>query len=168
MARRRPKSKLPVASIETGHRITIASNRRARYDFDLGEEFIAGIVLEGTEIKSIRQRNVSIANAYVQASLGEAWISGMYIARYRPAANRNHDPNRTRKLLLNRRELLRIHARTQQQGFTAVPLELLIQGRYAKLRLAIARGRKTWDKRQKISRHEAEGRIRRLLKHNAP
>lgn len=126
---------------------------------------MAGLVLGGTEIKSVRQGNVSIANAYIRVDVREAWIHGMYIARYRPAADRNHDPDRPRKLLLNRRELLRIQVRTQQQGYTAVPLELLIQGRFAKLRFAIARGRKRWDKREAISRRENETRLRRLLKH---
>ena len=146
-------------------RASVARNRRAGYDYELGEQFLAGIVLAGTEIKSVRSGNVSIANAYIRVDVREAWIHGMHIARYRPAADRNHDPDRPRKLLLNRRELLRIQVRTQQQGYTAVPLELLIQGRFAKLRFAIARGRKRWDKREVISRRENENRIRRLLKH---
>ena len=162
MARRRAKS--TISSDPHGRLILVAQNRRARYEYELGEEFMAGLVLTGTEIKSIRERNVSIVNAYVQADPREAWIHGMYIARYQPAAGRNHDPDRPRKLLLSRKELLRISARTQQQGFTAVPLALLIQGRFAKLRFSVARGRKSWDKRRKIDSYEAEARIRRLLK----
>ncbi len=145
-------------------RASIARNRRAGYDYELGEQFVAGLVLAGTEIKAVRQGNVSIANAYIRVDAREAWIHGMHIARYRPAADRNHEPDRPRKLLLKRRELLRIQVRTQQQGYTAVPLELLIQGRFAKLRFAIARGRKRWDKREAISRRESETRLRRLLK----
>ena len=146
-------------------RASVARNRRARHDYDLGEQFTAGLVLSGTEIKSVRQGNVSIANAYIRVDAHEAWIHGMHIARYQPAAERNHDPGRPRKLLLNRRELLRIQVKTQQQGFTAVPLELLIQGRFAKLLFAVARGRKRWDKRQAIARRDSESRIKRLLKH---
>ncbi len=163
MAGRRNRSGA-VDSGPPGKRASVARNRRARHDYELGEEFVAGLMLVGTEIKSVRLGNVSIANAYIRVDRREAWVHGMYIARYHPAAERNHDPDRPRKLLLNRRELLRIQVRTQQQGYTAVPLELLIQGRFAKLRLAVARGRKSWDKRQVISRRESESRIQRLLK----
>lgn len=164
MPRRRARS----SSVESGprnRRASVARNRRARHDYELGEQFVAGLVLAGTEIKAVRQGNVSIANAYIRVDAHEAWIHGMHIARYRPAAERNHDPDRPRKLLLNRRELLRITVRTQQQGYTAVPLELLIQGRFAKLRFAVARGRKRWDKRQAIARRESQTRLQRLLKH---
>jgi SsrA-binding protein len=167
MPRRRGRN----GAIESGpgqRRASVARNRRAKYDYELGEQFVAGLVLTGTEIKSVRQGDVSIANAYIRVDAREAWIHGMHVARYRPAADRNHEPNRPRKLLLNRRELLRIRVRTQQQGYTAVPVELLIQGRFAKLRFAVARGRKRWDKREAISRRESETRIRRLLKHGRP
>ena len=163
MSRRRSQS----GSVDSGppaRRASVARNRRARHDYELGEQFVAGLVLVGTEIKALRSGNVSIANAYIKVDRREAWIHGMYIARYRPAADRNHDPDRPRKLLLNRRELLRLQVRIQQQGYTAVPLELLIQGRFAKLRLAIARGRKRWDKRQDIARRDYQSRIERLLK----
>ncbi len=163
MPRRRGRN----SSIDSGpakRRASVARNRRAGYDYELGEQFLAGLVLAGTEIKSVRAGNVSIANAYIRVAAHEAWIHGMHIARYRPAAERNHEPDRPRKLLLNRRELVRIQVRTQQQGYTAVPIELLIQGRFAKLRFAIARGRKRWDKREAISRRESETRIKRLLK----
>ena len=163
MPRRRSRSST-VDSGPPSRKASVARNRRAGHDYELGEQFVAGLVLAGTEIKSVRSGNVSIANAYIRVDASEAWVHGMYIARYRPAAERNHDPDRPRKLLLNRRELLRIRVRTQQQGYTAVPLELLIQGRFAKLRFAVARGRKRWDKRQAIARRESESRIKRLLK----
>ncbi|MDO5734159.1 MAG: SsrA-binding protein SmpB [Eubacteriales bacterium] len=130
------------------HKKTIARNRRARFDYEILERFEAGIVLTGTEIKSLRAGKASIADAYAKIANGEIFITGMDIPPYREGNRFNHPPLRERKLLLHKREIRRLSVGLEQEGLTIVPLELYFKNQYAKLEIALARGKKLYDKRQ--------------------
>ncbi len=137
---------------------TIAQNRRARHEYSVEETFEAGIVLRGTEIKSIRAHRVSLADAYARIDRGEAWIVGLHIAPWESADVRfNHEPKRSRKLLLHRDEIDELLGKTKAKGLTLVPLRLYItdQGR-AKVELGLARGKQTWDRRREIQERDAK------------
>ena len=136
---------------------TIAQNRRARHEYSVEETFEAGIVLRGTEIKSIRAHKVSLADAYARIDRGEAWIVGLHIAPWESADVRfNHEPKRSRKLLLHRDQIDELLGKTKAKGLTLVPLRLYItdQGR-AKVELGLARGKQTWDRRREIQERDA-------------
>ena len=137
---------------------TIALNRRARHEYSVEETFEAGIVLRGTEIKSIRAHKVSLADAYARIEKDEAWIVGLHIAPWESADVRfNHEPKRSRKLLLHRDEIDELLGKTKAKGLTLVPLRLYItdQGK-AKLELGLARGKQTWDRRREIADRDAK------------
>src|SRR3954468_3410049 len=131
---------------------TIAHNRRAHHEFSIEDTFEAGIVLRGTEIKSVRAHKVSLADAYAQIERDEAWIVGLHIAPWESADVRfNHEPKRARKLLLPRSEIDELLGKTKAKGLTLVPLEIYINDAgKAKLRLGLARGKQTWDRRRQI------------------
>ncbi len=144
---------------------TIAQNRRARHEYSVEETFEAGIVLRGTEIKSIRAHKVSLADAYARIENGEAWIVGLHIAPWESADVRfNHEPKRSRKLLLHRDEIDELLGKTKAKGLTLVPLRLYItdQGR-AKLELGLARGKQTWDRRREIAERDAKRETERAV-----
>lgn len=144
---------------------TIAQNRRARHEYSVEETFEAGIVLRGTEIKSVRAHKVSLADAYARIEKGEAWIVGLHIAPWESADVRfNHEPKRTRKLLLHRREIDELLGRTKAKGLTIVPLRLYIndQGK-AKLELGLARGKQTWDRRREIAERDSRREMDRAM-----
>lgn len=137
---------------------TIAQNRRARHEYSVEETFEAGIVLRGTEIKSIRAHKVSLADAYARIDKDEAWIVGLHIAPWESADVRfNHEPKRARKLLLHRAEIDELLGKTKAKGLTLVPLRLYItdQGK-AKLELGLARGKQTWDRRREIAERDSK------------
>jgi SsrA-binding protein len=138
---------------------TIAVNRRARHDYAIDQTIEAGIVLTGTEIKSIRAGRVNLAEAYARIERGEAWLIGAHIAPYEQGNRYNHEPTRTRKLLLHRDEIAELVGRTQAKGQTLVPLRLYLHKGMAKLELGLARGKKTHDKRRTI----AERDMRRVI-----
>ena len=127
---------------------TIAQNRRARHDYSIEDTFEAGLVLRGTEIKSVRAHHVSLADAYARIDRDEAWIIGLHIAPWESADVRfNHEPKRARKLLLHRDEIDELLGKTKAKGLTLVPLEIYITDHgKAKLRLGLARGKQTWDR----------------------
>jgi SsrA-binding protein len=129
---------------------TLASNRRARYEFEILETFEAGIVLQGTEVKSIREGRVQLKDSYVEVRAGEAFLVGCHVSPYSHGNRTNHEPERPRKLLLKRREIDRIFGRTAIQGQTCVPLSVYLKGNHVKLAIALARGKKLRDKRQDI------------------
>jgi SsrA-binding protein len=137
---------------------TIAQNRRARHEFSIEDTFEAGLVLRGTEIKSIRAHRVSLADAYARIEKGEAWIVGLHIAPWESADVRfNHEPKRARKLLLHRAEIDELLGRTKAKGLTLVPLEIYItDAGKAKVRLGLARGKQTWDRRREIAERDAK------------
>ncbi len=137
---------------------TIALNRRARHEFTIEDTFEAGIMLTGTEIKSVRDHHVSLADAFARIERNEAWIIGLHIAPWGAADVRfNHEPKRTRKLLLHRDEIDELLIKTKAKGLTIVPLEIYINDRgLAKLRLGLAKGKQTWDRRHEIAERDAK------------
>lgn len=141
----------------------IAVNRRARHDYDILETYEAGLVLTGTEIKSIRQRKVALRHAYATFEGGEAWLHNMHISPYDAGSRENPDPRRRRKLLLHRREIDRLLGRTVERGLTVVPLRLYLDRGYAKVELGLARGRREYDKRRAIAEREARREEERAL-----
>ena len=148
------------------HNNTInVKNRRATFDYEIVETFTAGIVLTGTEIKSIRQGKVGLTDTYCMVINGEVWVKNMYIAEYSFGSYNNHTTHRDRKLLLNRKEIRRIAKDNLQPGYSIVPLRLFINERgLAKLVIAIVRGKKQYDKRQSIKEREDKRAIDRMFK----
>jgi SsrA-binding protein len=142
---------------------TVALNRRARHEFTIDETFEAGLVLTGTEIKSVRARKVNIANAYARIEKGEAWLIGADIAPFEQGNRYNHEPKRSRKLLLHRREIDELLGRAQQKGQTIVPLRLYLHRGKAKVELALARGKQLHDRRRDIADRDAKRDIAREL-----
>ncbi len=125
-----------------------ADNRRARFEYEIFETVEAGLVLTGTEIKSIRTGHVSIAEAYVRIRDNEAWLVSLYIPPYKEGSFSNHEPNRPRKLLLHREQIDSFRKRASEKGFTIVPLRLYFTRGMAKVQIGAARGKKLWDKRK--------------------
>ena len=143
----------------------IAQNRKAFRDYQMIERVEAGLVLVGTEIKSIRTGRVNLQDSYAQAKNGELWLHGMHIAPWTGGGPWNHDPVRPRKLLLRKEDVLRLgRAATRGSGFTLVPLQLYILGHHAKVELALAKGRRQYDKRQVIIQREAERQIAQAMR----
>jgi len=143
---------------------TVAVNRRARHEYAVEETLEAGIALTGTEIKSIRAGRVNLAEAYARIEKGEAWLIGAHIAPYEQGNRNNHEPTRTRKLLLHRDQISELVGRTQAKGFTLVPLKLYIRNGMAKLEIGIARGKKAYDKRRTIAERDARRELERSTK----
>ena len=140
-------------------------NRRASFDYEIGDTFTAGIVLTGTEIKSIRQGKASLADTYCMVQNGEVWVKGMYVAEYFFGSYNNHTTRRDRKLLLNRKEIQKLAKAAEVPGNTIVPLRMFIsQGGYAKLVIGIGRGKKSYAKRQSIREREDKRALDRLMK----
>jgi SsrA-binding protein len=142
----------------------IATNRKALYQYSLRDTIEAGLVLRGTEIKSIRAGQVSLREGFVLFEDGEAWLVNVHIAAYDPASHQNHEPRRRRKLLLHRREIDRLRGRAQEKGYTVVPIKLYLKDGRAKVEIALAKGKKQRDKRQTIAERESKRRIERTLK----
>ncbi|HEX6139907.1 MAG TPA: SsrA-binding protein SmpB [Candidatus Limnocylindria bacterium] len=140
---------------------TVAVNRRARHDYAIDEVIEAGLVLTGTEIKSIRAGRANLAEAYARVEHGEAWLIGAHIAPYEQGNRNNHEPTRTRKLLLHRDQIAELVGRTQAKGFTLVPLRLYIRGGLAKLELGVGRGKKAHDKRRAIAERDMRRELER-------
>ena len=143
---------------------TIAVNRRARHEYAIEETLEAGIVLTGTEIKSIRAHRVNLAEAYARIDRGEAWLIGAHIATYEQGNRNNHEPTRTRKLLLHRDQIAELVGRTQAKGQTLVPLRLYLRDGRAKLEIGVARGKKTHDKRRTIAERDMRRELERQTK----
>ncbi|MCF0218525.1 MAG: SsrA-binding protein SmpB [Muribaculaceae bacterium] len=141
-------------------------NKRATFDYAISETFTAGIVLTGTEIKSIRQGKASLADTWCLVINSEVWVKNMYIAEYFYGTYNNHTSRRDRKLLLNRKEIRKIERNGKEAGFTIIPLRLFINERgLAKLVIGIARGKKEYDKRQSIREREDKRNIERTMRH---
>jgi len=140
---------------------TIATNRKARHEFEILGTIEAGIVLTGSEIKSIRAGNVSLQEAYVVIERGEAWLTSAHIAPYEWAGYAGHEPRRRRKLLLHRREIVTLGFRVQAKGMTLVPLRLYLSKGRAKVEVGVARGKKLHDKRQAIRERETSRQVAR-------
>jgi len=130
----------------------LARNRRARHDYDILETFEAGLALTGTEVKSARAGRVQLKDSYVEVRDGEAWLVGAHVSPYEAGNRWNHDPERARKLLLHRREVDKIFGRTMGKGTTAIPLAVLLKGNWIKVEIALAQGKKLYDKREAAKR----------------
>jgi SsrA-binding protein len=142
----------------------VATNRQASYRYHLLERFECGIILTGTEVKSVREGNVQLKDAYATVRDREVWLLGMYIAPYGPAARGNHDPERPRKLLLHRREIERLIGKTAERGLTLIPTRVYFSGPNAKVEIALARGKNVYDKRESIRRREVTREVQRELR----
>lgn len=142
----------------------IATNRRAAHDFYLEDRYEAGLVLCGTEIKSVRAGMVNLGDGYVQPKDGELWLINVHIAPYEPAGRYGHEPRRPRKLLLHRREINRLLSRVVERGYTIVPVRLYLKDGKAKVEIALARGKRKYDKREAMARKDTQREIDRVLK----
>ncbi|MBM3172450.1 MAG: SsrA-binding protein SmpB [Chloroflexi bacterium] len=143
---------------------TITVNRKAYHDYHIMESFEAGIVLTGTEIKSVRAGRVNIRDAYAKPEGNELWLHNAHIAGYQAGSYYNHEPNRPRKLLMHRKQINEMAAMANQRGLTLVPLKLYIKKGIAKLELGVARGKRFHDKRESIAQRESDIEIARALK----
>jgi SsrA-binding protein len=139
----------------------VATNRKASHEYFLLERLEAGIALQGSEIKSIRAGQISLAEAYVEVDGQEAWLKDAHIAPYEQASIYNHEPRRPRKLLLHRKEILKLWAEVRQKGVTIVPLRVYLKEGRAKVEIAVAKGKKLYDKRQTIAKRDAEREMER-------
>lgn len=147
---------------EEGKKV-VASNRKARHEFEILETFEAGLVLRGPEVKSLREGKVGFQDAFARIEGGEVWLHSLHISPYEQANRYNEDPLRARKLLLNRQEIRRLVGRVEEKGLTLVPLQIYFRRGYAKVTLALARGRKLYDKREKLKRKTQDDEARRAM-----
>ncbi|HEY2543822.1 MAG TPA: SsrA-binding protein SmpB [Gaiellaceae bacterium] len=146
----------------TGEKL-IADNRRARHDYHLGDRVEAGVVLTGTEVKSLREGKTSLQRAYGEVNQNEAWLVGVHIPEYLQGNRANHDPDRPRKLLLHRREIDRLYGQVKEKGVTLVPTRMYFKDGRVKVELAVARGKELHDKRRDIAARDAQRQIEREL-----
>jgi len=149
-------------SRERGRKM-IAQNKKARHDYHVEDVYEAGLVLTGTEVKSLRAGRASLADGYAMIRDGEAWLMGVHIPEYTQGTWTNHEPRRPRKLLLNRSEILRLIGKTKESGLTLVPLSLYFSDGHAKVEIALARGKRMHDKRQALAERQATREMSRAL-----
>lgn len=142
----------------------VCRNRKARHDYELLEQLECGIALRGSEVKSIRNNKIAIEDAYVRVENGEIWLIGADIAEYPQATYLNHDPKRQRKLLMHRREMAKFARAADQKGLTLVPLDVHLSRGFVKVQVAIARGQKEYDKRDKIRKQADQQEIRQAIR----
>jgi SsrA-binding protein len=145
-------------------RKVIASNRRARHEYTIEDVFEAGLVLTGTEVKSLREGRASLADGFGQITDGEAWLHNVHIPEYVRGTWTNHEPRRTRKLLMHRKEIDKLAAATRERGLTLIPLSLYFSGGRAKIELGLARGKRTYDKRHDLAERDAAREVDRALR----
>jgi SsrA-binding protein len=142
----------------------VADNRKARHDFFIEEPFEAGLALTGTEVKSLRAHRVNLRDSYARIKNGEAFLEGVHIGAYAPAGQFSHKETRARKLLLHRREINRLWGRVREQGYSIVPLKIYFKNGRAKVEIALAKGKRSYDKRETIARKASQREIERALK----
>jgi len=142
----------------------IISNRKARHEYEILDTWEAGLVLQGTEVKALRQGRANLQDSFARFDRGELWLFNLHISPYEAGSHFNHDPVRPRKLLLNRRELRKLVGQVEQKGLTLVPLDLHFSGGRAKVKLALARGKKLHDKREDVKARDAQREIARTIK----
>jgi SsrA-binding protein len=142
----------------------VVSNRKARHDYFILDSLEAGIVLRGTEVKSLRAGNANLQDSYAHIKNGEVWLFGMHISPYEHGSYLNHDPRRPRKMLLGKREIRKLLSRVQEKGLSLIPLGIYFKGPYAKVELGIAQGKKSYDKREALKQREAKRDIAQRLK----
>ena len=143
---------------------TVATNRKAYHNYYVGDSIEAGIALTGSEIKSVRSGRVSLGDAYVKPDGGELWLVNAHIARYEASSYMGHEPTRPRKLLLHRKEINNLAGKVAEKGLTLVATRVYLKGNIAKVEIALAKGKKLYDKRESISRREVERELARAVK----
>ncbi|WP_125583330.1 SsrA-binding protein SmpB [Levilactobacillus cerevisiae] len=143
----------------------LAQNRKARHDYAVTETVEAGLVLTGTEIKSLRERRVNLQDGFAQVRNNEAWLMNVHISEYVQGNRFNHDPLRNRKLLLHKKEIRRLGQATMDKGVTLIPLRMYLKHGFAKVLLGVAHGKREYDKRETIKRREQDRQIARVMKH---
>jgi SsrA-binding protein len=143
---------------------TVATNRKAYHNYHIGDSVEAGIALTGSEIKSIRLGRVSLGDAYVRPTAGELWLLNAHIARYGPSSYMGHEPARPRRLLLHRKEINNLTSKISEKGLTLVPVKVYLKNRLAKVEVALAKGKKLYDKRESIARREVAREMGRVIK----
>lgn len=154
-----------MARNNTKHKEVNIKNKRATFDFAIGDTYTAGLVLTGTEIKSIRDGKASLADTFCYVDNGEVWVKNMYVAEYFYGSYNNHSARRDRKLLLNRKEIQKLQKASEDPGFTIVPMKVFINERgLAKMQIGVGRGKKQYDKRQSIREREDKRAIDRMFK----
>jgi SsrA-binding protein len=146
---------------------TICLNRKAYHDYFIDDSIEAGLVLTGTEVKSLRQGKVSLGDAYARAQNGELWLMNAHIAQYQGGNRYNHQPTRDRKLLLHREQIADLIGKATRNGFTLVPLKLYFKNGTAKVELGLAKGKKLYDKRAALARRDAQRQMEQALRHKA-
>ncbi|GAA3131379.1 SsrA-binding protein SmpB [Nonomuraea sp. NPDC049421] len=149
---------------ETGRKV-IAQNKRARHDYHVEDTFEAGLVLQGTEVKSLREGRASLVDGYAMIDGNEAWLLNVHIPEYSQGTWTNHTARRKRKLLLHRKEIDKLAAKTKEGGLTIVPLTLYFKDGRAKVEIGLARGKKDWDKRQSLAEQQAKREMARALRY---
>jgi SsrA-binding protein len=147
---------------EQGRKV-VASNRKARHDYAIIDTYDAGMVLTGTEVKSLRAGRASLTDAFGHENNGEIFLHGMHIPEYTQGTWTNHEPRRVRKLLLNRAEILKMQSKLRDDGITLVPLQVYFNNGYAKVELGLAKGKKAYDKRQDLAKRDAQKEINRAM-----
>ena len=163
-SKRKTAKKAKPDSAPTPYIRTVSDNRRARFDYDLLETVEAGLVLAGTEIKSVRAGRANIRDAYAQVRDGQMWLQNMHIAQWNSGGPWNHEPIHPRRMLLHRAEIDRIGRTVGQKGLTIVPLRVYIKGHLAKVEVVLAKGRRRYDKRKAIQQRETEREISRAIR----
>ena len=147
---------------EKGRKV-VAQNRKARHDYAIEDTYEAGLVLVGTEVKSLREGRASLIDGFAVIRDGEAWLGGVHIPQYTEGTWTNHEPRRERKLLLHKHEILRLIGKTKESGLTLVPLSLYFKDGRAKVEIALARGKRTYDKRQALAERQASREAQRAM-----
>lgn len=142
----------------------LTQNRKARHDYHIEETYEAGIVLTGTEIKSLRAGRANLKDSFARVSNGEVWLHNMHISPYEQGNRYNHEPTRARKLLLHKREINKLIGLTKEKGYTLVPLKVYLKNGFAKVLLGLGKGKKKYDKREDLKRKEAQREIERAFK----
>ena len=143
---------------------TVATNKKAFHNYFVGERFEAGIVLTGSEIKSLRDGRISLVDTYVRPEGGEMWLVNAHIARYDPSSYMGHEPTRRRKLLMHRKEIRNLTGKVAEKGLTLVATRIYLKGSLAKVEIALAKGKKLYDKREVVTRRESDRELARTLK----
>ena len=149
--------------VEDSGKKVVARNRKARHEYEIMDTFEAGLVLKGPEAKSLREGKVGFQDAHARVQGGEVWLHSLHISPFEQANRYNEDPLRPRKLLLHRHEIRRLVGKVEEKGLTLIPLDIYFRKGYAKITLAVARGRKTYDKREKLKRKTQEDEARRAM-----
>jgi len=144
---------------------TVAQNRRARFEFQILETTEVGIVLKGSEVKSVRQGKVDLSDCFASVKDGEIWLHNMHVAAYQNAGPFNHNPKRSRKLLLHKREIRKLFSKTKQKGLSLVPIRLYWKHGMAKIELAVAKGKRSFDKRETIKKRDQDRELRQHGNH---